>query len=711
MYLRRFTAWCCLAVLFAIILLSPGCRTSHTSDPVPTTGPTTTTQPAGLAGFLPGPAALLAIDDAPRATAYLETDFIKHGSEYSASLPNLNIQAGTDNSVEFLPSWSDAGGNTPANLAFCIYRYTITGYDRTAELRYQWLIQPPSYGSVWFGLSNWLEDSWDWVVCEADGDSAFGESAPYFNGSGVLYVVVACANDGDNVLRHLRIGNLPGANIELELSPPYPHPDTNVTLSLAGSYLPVGTTEAYAWDLDANGSFEIDTGAVAETTTVYDTAGGHPLNVRLTSSYREYYTAALTAEIIGAWDTSWGTDLYQDIQAITTDGWEFCYSAGCTATASDPGDALLLKHTLGGELVWASSWGGPGLDALTDVYYDDGRIYTVGKTNSYGAGNYDILIQRWNDDGWVDWSRTVGTGGAEVATGVAFVDDELYIAGNRTSSGNTNVFLLKFGVDNTYKWARTWGGSGDDEAMDILALGDINIFDHELLVTGHTDSPNPLYQDVFFLQFDTGGNPTIEKTWRSDTETTQAGLAINGGPYYDFGHIVIGGYLGEGSGRRALLLPYGSSYPTMLKAWSCADECLAYDILYHGDHYFMAGLAGEFGVSSAGFVVEFDYNGELLNESTWADGDPGTGFTALCNCPGGLLAAGNCQAATAGAWSDVSGTVTSPAGTWSDFSATSGSILLSFSLPTPTVQKITTGVENTGGGSWDALAAVVDFPE
>jgi len=693
-----------IALVIPLILLVfctfGGCQGSRVDTISQELGASTDSKVAqpGFGTFLPSPRALLAGQEQERSASLLEESYIKEGSKYEVGLPNNNVLPGPSNSVEFMPFWSDVNGKTAANLAYCIYRFTLPGYDRGAELRYGWAIAPPEIGTVWFGLSNWQRDRWDWVSAEEDGVSSFSSTEPYFNGSGEMYVVVVCANDDIGVMRYLRAGEMPDT-VVLAVTPRYSRPPVYIVGNASGSTMPIGTIEKHEWDWDNDGIFEKDTGTSPLSTSSFDAIGDHPVSVRVTSSNSEQATASDTISVVEPWTHSWGTDLYQDVRAIETDGSEFCYSAGSIMRSAGHRDALLLKHNLGGGLAWVAAWGGEDFDALVDVKVTfDGNIFTVGQTHSYGAGGEDVLLQRWDADGNVVWSRTWGTAGLDRGAGLALTDYAVYVVGDSEAMGDTDVLLLKYSFDGNFLWARTWGGTGYDTAADI-ASSYLSIWTvWYVFITGSTFSPSPLHQDVLYLKFDEYAGLTTERVWRSDTDDNQYGGAIAAYDDGSNGDVYIAGSIGDIDQRKALLLELGFGTGSLARTWSNNTECVAYGVLSSAGNLYIAGRDMELGITSGGFVANFSDTGSLQNSAYWADADDNTGI------------GGNCKAADLGSWSGTASTVNDPGGTWSTYTGTVSTPVGSTGAPGVTAVKVTSGVEDTGGGDWDTLLSIVQFP-
>ena len=73
-----------------------------------------------------------------------------------------------------------------------------------------------------------------------------------------------------------------------------------VTLSGAGSTDPDGTIARYEWDLDNNGTYEVDGGHTADLVHVFSVAGSHPVRLRVTDDRGISATASVTVTTTAA---------------------------------------------------------------------------------------------------------------------------------------------------------------------------------------------------------------------------------------------------------------------------------------------------------------------------------------------------------------------------------------------------------------------------
>lgn len=79
--------------------------------------------------------------------------------------------------------------------------------------------------------------------------------------------------------------------------PAAPIPGQQVTLSASASTDPDGTIVRHEWDLDGNGSYEVDSGPGSSTARSFAAAGSYPVGVRITDDSGATATAAATVSV------------------------------------------------------------------------------------------------------------------------------------------------------------------------------------------------------------------------------------------------------------------------------------------------------------------------------------------------------------------------------------------------------------------------------
>jgi hypothetical protein len=132
------------------------------------------------------------------------------------------------------------------------------------------------------------------------------------------------------------------------------------------------------------------------------------------------------------------------------------------ATATKPGDALLLKYRTDGRLSWArwSAGSAGGDDGWNDVAIDaKGRAHVTGYHKRAGTG-IDIVTALYSTTGTMTWGRGFSSTGkrADVGTGLAVdADGRTYVSGWRTGSDlDIDWVAMKYGTTGTTLWTTVY---------------------------------------------------------------------------------------------------------------------------------------------------------------------------------------------------------------------------------------------------------------
>jgi uncharacterized delta-60 repeat protein len=159
------------------------------------------------------------------------------------------------------------------------------------------------------------------------------------------------------------------------------------------------------------------------------------------------------------------------------------------------------------------TWGGPDLDTAAGVATaPDNSVYVTGRTLSFGAGDSDAFLLKYDADGSLVWQRTYGTGSTEpglradeIAEGVAVSPDgsAIYITGH---FGDGSLFVAKFDPDGTLIWQRTWGDNGNfPNGISVTAEG--------VYVTGGTSTFDVGQSDAILIKLTPDGALVWDMTW------------------------------------------------------------------------------------------------------------------------------------------------------------------------------------------------------
>ncbi|NLO18389.1 MAG: T9SS type A sorting domain-containing protein [Ignavibacteria bacterium] len=213
---------------------------------------------------------------------------------------------------------------------------------------------------------------------------------------------------------------------------------------------------------------------------------------------------------------------------------------------TNPGyDAFLTKFNTNGERVWSTYYGGTGYDYGNSIAIaEDGIIYFAGLTQStqniastgafktsYSGGN-DVFLAKMDDQGQRIWGTYFGSSGNDSLGGIAYYENNIYLAGGTTSSsgitsygcwlynhqGGMDVFISKFNENGQQLWSTYYGSSEYDLATDISvsSAGDIIIAgttasNRNITTTNSSQSSIGGGRDGFIARFSQGGN----RVWAS----------------------------------------------------------------------------------------------------------------------------------------------------------------------------------------------------
>ena len=138
---------------------------------------------------------------------------------------------------------------------------------------------------------------------------------------------------------------------------------------------------------------------------------------------------------------------------LTSNSVYLCGSA--KFTASQPGDALLLKYGYDGKKKWErfTAGSGGGNDSWTDVAGDNkAQVHVTGYCTRSGSGE-DIVTRLYDSSGSRLWQRILKTGSMDVGTALA-VDSSrrTYVCGWRTVGGDQDAIVIMYGMGGATLW-------------------------------------------------------------------------------------------------------------------------------------------------------------------------------------------------------------------------------------------------------------------
>ena len=218
------------------------------------------------------------------------------------------------------------------------------------------------------------------------------------------------------------------------------------------------------------------------------------------------------ARTVGGTNDDWGYSVIQTLDnGYAVAGYTYSFGAGDR-------DLFLVKFNSFGLVEWARAVGGTSDDwGFSVAQTNDGGYAVVGGTQSFGAGGWDLFLVKFSSLGALEWAKAVGGTGDDYCRSVVQTSDGGYAVAGMTQSfgaGSADLFLVKFSSSGAFEWAKAVGGTDYDEGWSLALTSD-----GEYAVAGWTTSFGAGNEDLFLVKFDADGNSCIGSSVIPDTNT------------------------------------------------------------------------------------------------------------------------------------------------------------------------------------------------
>ncbi len=226
------------------------------------------------------------------------------------------------------------------------------------------------------------------------------------------------------------------------------------------------------------------------------------------------------------WERTWGGSSNDFGRGVAVDPSGNIYVTGDTDSFGVNRDVFLLKFNSNGELLWQKTWGGSNYDIGSGVATDSsGNVYVTGGTWSFGVGNTSLFLLKFDSSGTLLWQKTWG--GAVDNHGYGVAVDALggvYVTGYTDSfgTGESDVLLLKFNATGGLLWQRTWGGPGTNFGYGVAVGASESIY-----VTGITAGSGDVNFQVPLLVFNSTGSLMSQITWGGSNTNYGYGVVVD----------------------------------------------------------------------------------------------------------------------------------------------------------------------------------------
>jgi uncharacterized delta-60 repeat protein len=163
------------------------------------------------------------------------------------------------------------------------------------------------------------------------------------------------------------------------------------------------------------------------------------------------------------WQDEWNSPVNDVVFAISADGNGDVVLAGSVYDVSSlTGPALLLKYSSTGDLLWEKTWIDRACSWFESVSIDSyGDIYAAGtsrENNQQLGGSEDAVLLKYSSDGSLIWQKKWGGEYNDRAEAISIdMDDNIYVAG--FSSEMWAMFLQKLTQHGDVVWQKAWGST------------------------------------------------------------------------------------------------------------------------------------------------------------------------------------------------------------------------------------------------------------
>lgn len=268
--------------------------------------------------------------------------------------------------------------------------------------------------------------------------------------------------------------------------------------------LKLGNDGSVSWQKTFGGT------AFDRALTIQQTLGGGYIVAGITQSFdsgnNDLWVLKLGSMGDLIWEKGLGGDCSYEANSVvaTTDG-GYVVAGNAHSCVLANRDVLILKFDTDGELLWRKNFGGDISEYAHSIdQTSDGGYIVAGRSRSFGSGyNTDIWVVKLDANGDISWQKIVGGNLFDRAYSIQQTLDGGYILAGATQSfgaGDDDMWLIKLGSNGGMQWQKTYGGSGSDIAYSIEQSSD-----NGYIVAGRSTSFNQGNDGVMALKLDSDG--------------------------------------------------------------------------------------------------------------------------------------------------------------------------------------------------------------
>lgn len=309
-----------------------------------------------------------------------------------------------------------------------------------------------------------------------------------------------------------------------------------------------------------------------------------------------------------SWERTWGTGIDNEwCNDLVLDSSNNSYITGHTNSSSVNGwEILLLKFNNSGDLQWNKTWGGSDHDQGLEIRLDSANnIFVAGTSTSFGAGDRDIILVKFDNLGIYQWHRTWGGTAHEWSCDMVLdSSDNIYLTGSTRSFGPDNdVFIIKYNNSGDLEYEVTWGGIGEDFTTETALDNFGNIF-----IAGNIETY--AFEDITVVKFNNMGQYQWHQSWGGSDWDRVESLAID-----SLNNLYVAGSFYSYNSEIGLVKFNSSGHAEWYRTWS-KDYGYVNDLTVDtNDNIYLSG-----GYKNDMFFAKYESTGSLLDYCIWGSG-------------------------------------------------------------------------------------------
>jgi len=268
--------------------------------------------------------------------------------------------------------------------------------------------------------------------------------------------------------------------------------------------------------------------------------------------WADFWVLKLTSSGDIDWQKTYGGDYGDTAYSIqqTSDGGYIVAGELMSTGVGHLTDLWILKLSPGGGIEWQHKYSRSDWDYAYSIQQtSDGGYIVAGHTSSSGTGGGGFWILKLYSTGDIEWQRSYGATGYEVASSIRQTNNGGYIAAGLTAAslgpGERDVWILKLSSEGDIEWQKTYGGDNDDRASSIQQTSDGGY-----IVVGETLSFGAGGWDIWLLKLSSLGDIDWEKTYGGSDSLARHDIGKSIQEKKEGGYIITGYtecFGGEGS--------------------------------------------------------------------------------------------------------------------------------------------------------------------